>query len=206
MYGAGIAYEISPSFDIRAEYRGFVTKVPTFGDHPVHTPTSGTTSSTRRSAWRITSKTGNREYETKPVSRRANAKRGWLKPSPFSCFRVPGDHEIAMSGLPLSVFCRFAVAAQLLHHCAMWLQRFKRAGAFFWRVNLAIHIEDVLPGLAVHGPRFDLGQVGAQSPRARAERGDQRTGPVLDGKGEADLVGMRIGTGIRSCAARERSA
>jgi opacity protein-like surface antigen len=32
MYGAGIAYEISPSFDIRAEYRGFVVKVPTFGD------------------------------------------------------------------------------------------------------------------------------------------------------------------------------
>jgi opacity protein-like surface antigen len=31
MYGAGIAYEISPSFDIRAEYRGWVTKVPTFG-------------------------------------------------------------------------------------------------------------------------------------------------------------------------------
>ncbi len=31
MYGAGIAYEISPSFDIRAEYRGFVTKVPNFG-------------------------------------------------------------------------------------------------------------------------------------------------------------------------------
>lgn len=31
MYGAGIAYEISPSFDIRAEYRGLVTKVPTFG-------------------------------------------------------------------------------------------------------------------------------------------------------------------------------
>jgi outer membrane immunogenic protein len=32
LYGGGIAYEISPSFDIRAEYRGFVTKVPTFGD------------------------------------------------------------------------------------------------------------------------------------------------------------------------------
>jgi outer membrane immunogenic protein len=31
MYGAGIAYEISPSFDIRAEYQGWVTKVPTFG-------------------------------------------------------------------------------------------------------------------------------------------------------------------------------
>ena len=32
VFGAGIAYEISPSFDIRAEYRGWVTKVPTFGD------------------------------------------------------------------------------------------------------------------------------------------------------------------------------
>ena len=31
MYGAGFAYEISPSFDIRGEYRGYVTKVPTFG-------------------------------------------------------------------------------------------------------------------------------------------------------------------------------
>jgi len=31
VYGAGIAYEISPSFDIRAEYRGWVTKVPNFG-------------------------------------------------------------------------------------------------------------------------------------------------------------------------------
>lgn len=31
LYGAGFAYEISPSFDIRAEYRGVITKVPTFG-------------------------------------------------------------------------------------------------------------------------------------------------------------------------------
>ncbi len=31
LYGAGIAYEISPSFDIRAEYRGIVVKVPDFG-------------------------------------------------------------------------------------------------------------------------------------------------------------------------------
>lgn len=30
LYGAGIAYEISPSFDIRAEYRGLVVKTPTF--------------------------------------------------------------------------------------------------------------------------------------------------------------------------------
>jgi opacity protein-like surface antigen len=31
LYGGGFAYEISPSFDIRAEYRGIVTKVPNFG-------------------------------------------------------------------------------------------------------------------------------------------------------------------------------
>jgi outer membrane immunogenic protein len=31
IYGAGIAYEVSPSFDIRAEYRGLVVKVPSFG-------------------------------------------------------------------------------------------------------------------------------------------------------------------------------
>jgi outer membrane immunogenic protein len=31
LYGGGIAYEVSPSFDIRAEYRSYVTKVPTFG-------------------------------------------------------------------------------------------------------------------------------------------------------------------------------
>jgi opacity protein-like surface antigen len=30
LYGAGIAYEISPSFDIRAEYRGLIMKTPTF--------------------------------------------------------------------------------------------------------------------------------------------------------------------------------
>lgn len=31
LYGAGFAYEISPSFDIRVEYRGWITKVPNFG-------------------------------------------------------------------------------------------------------------------------------------------------------------------------------
>jgi opacity protein-like surface antigen len=30
LYGAGIAYEISPSFDIRAEYRGVIAKAPNF--------------------------------------------------------------------------------------------------------------------------------------------------------------------------------
>ncbi|HUY95989.1 MAG TPA: outer membrane beta-barrel protein [Terracidiphilus sp.] len=31
MFGAGVAYEISPSFDIRAEYRGLIAKIPNFG-------------------------------------------------------------------------------------------------------------------------------------------------------------------------------
>ena len=31
LYGAGFAYEVSPSFNVRVEYRGIVTKVPTFG-------------------------------------------------------------------------------------------------------------------------------------------------------------------------------
>ncbi|MFC6645003.1 porin family protein [Granulicella cerasi] len=30
--GVGVAYEISPSFDIRAEYRGFILKTPDFGN------------------------------------------------------------------------------------------------------------------------------------------------------------------------------
>lgn len=30
MFGAGVAYELSPSFDIRAEYRGFFVKAPSF--------------------------------------------------------------------------------------------------------------------------------------------------------------------------------
>ncbi len=31
LFGGGLAYELSPSFDIRLEYRGFVTKTPSFG-------------------------------------------------------------------------------------------------------------------------------------------------------------------------------
>lgn len=31
LYGGGIAYELSPSFDIRAEYRGIIVKAPSFG-------------------------------------------------------------------------------------------------------------------------------------------------------------------------------
>jgi outer membrane immunogenic protein len=37
IFGAGVAYEISPSFDIRAEYRGMITKVPTFDDTQFNT-------------------------------------------------------------------------------------------------------------------------------------------------------------------------
>lgn len=35
MYGAGFAYEVSPSFDVRVEYRALVTKVPTFGEDAI---------------------------------------------------------------------------------------------------------------------------------------------------------------------------
>jgi opacity protein-like surface antigen len=31
LFGGGLAYELSPSFDIRVEYRGFVVKMPNFG-------------------------------------------------------------------------------------------------------------------------------------------------------------------------------
>jgi len=31
LFGGGLAYELSPSFDIRIEYRGLVTKAPSFG-------------------------------------------------------------------------------------------------------------------------------------------------------------------------------
>jgi opacity protein-like surface antigen len=31
LFGGGVAYELSPSFDIRAEYRGFIVKTPSFG-------------------------------------------------------------------------------------------------------------------------------------------------------------------------------
>jgi outer membrane immunogenic protein len=32
LFGGGLAYELSPSFDLRVEYRGFVTKTPSFGE------------------------------------------------------------------------------------------------------------------------------------------------------------------------------
>jgi outer membrane immunogenic protein len=32
LFGGGVAYELSPSFDIRAEFRGFISKAPTFGN------------------------------------------------------------------------------------------------------------------------------------------------------------------------------
>ncbi len=34
LFGGGVAYEISPSFDVRAEYRGFIVKAPGFGIAP----------------------------------------------------------------------------------------------------------------------------------------------------------------------------
>jgi outer membrane immunogenic protein len=32
LFGGGVAYELSPSFDIRVEYRGFLMKAPSFGN------------------------------------------------------------------------------------------------------------------------------------------------------------------------------
>ena len=31
LFGAGVAYEVSPSFDVRVQYRGFAVKAPSFG-------------------------------------------------------------------------------------------------------------------------------------------------------------------------------
>ena len=56
VYGGGIAYEISPSFDIRAEYRGLVTKTPNFGYSSVLKSAAGTTSPIQSSASLTTSK------------------------------------------------------------------------------------------------------------------------------------------------------
>ncbi|HUA97699.1 MAG TPA: outer membrane beta-barrel protein [Terracidiphilus sp.] len=36
IWGGGIAYEVSPSWDVRAEIRGMVTKVPDFGDSQIN--------------------------------------------------------------------------------------------------------------------------------------------------------------------------
>jgi outer membrane immunogenic protein len=33
LFGGGLAYELSPSFDIRVEYRGFLLKAPSFGEN-----------------------------------------------------------------------------------------------------------------------------------------------------------------------------
>ncbi len=37
LYGGGIAYELSPSWDIRVEYRGIVLKAPSFGQDSLRT-------------------------------------------------------------------------------------------------------------------------------------------------------------------------
>jgi outer membrane immunogenic protein len=37
LFGGGVAYELSPSFDIRVQYRGFVVKAPDFGSTDLKT-------------------------------------------------------------------------------------------------------------------------------------------------------------------------
>ena len=78
MYGAGIAYEISPSFDIRAEYRGFVTKVPTFGYSQFDT-NKWYNITFRPSAWRTTSKQGKES---------GGIEAGWAMAHPFATVRA----------------------------------------------------------------------------------------------------------------------
>jgi opacity protein-like surface antigen len=36
LFGGGLAYELSPSFDIRIEYRGFLAKTPSFGQSDIN--------------------------------------------------------------------------------------------------------------------------------------------------------------------------
>ena len=93
--------------------------------------------------------------------------------------------------------CRF----QLFDHRAVMRQRGERARALRARSNLAIHIEDVLPGLAVDGPRLDLGKVGPW-PRAHSRMG-QCPGPVLEGERQADLVGVGVGGLVPGAAYQE---
>ncbi len=33
LFGGGLAYELSPSFDLRVQYRGFIVKAPSFTDN-----------------------------------------------------------------------------------------------------------------------------------------------------------------------------
>src|ERR1017187_10174797 len=90
------------------------------------------------------------------------------------------------------ILARFLVAAQLLDHGAVGRERLKDARTLLGGVDLAIHIKDVLPGLAVDGAGLDFGEVGADGGEFR-ERGDEPSGTIFDGKGEADLVGLGIG-------------
>src|ERR1017187_6993926 len=83
-------------------------------------------------------------------------------------------------------------------------QRLKNARTLFGGVDLAIHIKDVLPGLAVDGAGLDFGEVGADGGEVR-ERGDERSGTMFDGKGEADLVGLGIGNGVAGAADEEET-
>src|SRR6201986_2066800 len=70
---------------------------------------------------------------------------------------------------------RLAIASQPLHHAAMRAERIQRALALVRGADLAIDIEDVLPGFAMDRARLDLGEIGAQGGK-RGNRGDQLTG------------------------------
>src|ERR1700749_442979 len=67
---------------------------------------------------------------------------------------------------------RLAIASQLLPHAAMRAERIQRALALVRGADLAIDIEDVLPGFAMDRARLDLGEIGPQGGK-RGKRGHQ---------------------------------
>ena len=116
--------------------------------------------------------------------------------------RAPGPVESSGSGLWR--LDGFAVASQLLDHGAVVGECFQGAGTLGGRVELAIDVEDVLPGLAVDGAGLDFGEVGAQR-RELGERRDQGAGAVFDRKRDADLICLGVGVGISGAADEEEA-
>ena len=104
LFGGGLAYELSPSFDIRAEYRGFLAKTPAFGEtgpRITSTRTATRSSRCRRSAWRTIFKAQSEQHcpseglhKCSTFPRRLKPRRNFalmagLKSRPFKTRRFP---------------------------------------------------------------------------------------------------------------------
>ena len=81
----------------------------------------------------------------------------------FGLYRAKGNKEVGAETGSGQGFPGFMASrdTQLLDHGAVGLQRVDGAGGFAWGLNLAIDVEDVLPGLAVDGAGFDFGEIRA---------------------------------------------